>query len=449
MLPCIVNLLERFRQDWTAHLKPEAILDACRQAGYTWRERTLDPVTTIQLFLLQVLHGNTACAHLPHLSGLAFSETAYCKARTRLPLEVFQRLLERMTQHVQQASHAAARWHGHRVFHLDGSGFSMPDTDALREHFGQPGQQPEGCGFPVAHALVLMHAGAGFLLQVLAAPLRTHDASQAAQVHPELQADDVLVGDRGFCSYAHLALLFQRNVQAVLRVHQRQIVDFTPHRPHAVPGRKAAPGLPRSRWVKRLGREDQLVEWLRPGACPEWMSPEQYRRLPEKLLVRELRVRIARRGWRTGAVTLVTTLVDPKPYPAREVAALYVQRWQVETNLKHLKQTLQMDALRCQTVAGVLKELTMFAMAYNLVRLAMHVSAWLQGVSPDRISFVDALRWLCAENSAKSLANLKVNPERPGRYEPRVRKRRPKQFPLMTKPRQQLQQEFFHKQLTA
>jgi hypothetical protein len=108
-----------------------------------------------------------------------------------------------------------------------------------------------------------------------------------------------------------------------------------------------------------------------------------------------------------------------------------------------------MDALRCQTVAGVLKELTMFAMAYNLVRLAMHVSAWLQGVAPERISFVDALRWLCAENSAKSLANLKVNPERPGRYEPRARKRRPKQFPLMPKPRQQLQQEFFHKQLTA
>jgi hypothetical protein len=449
MVSRIVSLLERFRQDWTAHLKAEAILDACRRVGHTWRERTLDPVTTIQLFLLQVLHGNTPCAHLPHLSGLAFSETAYCKARARLPLEVFQLLLARMTRHVQQASDAAARWYGHRVFHVDGSGFSMPDTPELRKHFGQPGGQREGCGFPVAHALVLMHAGAGFLLRILAAPLRTHDASQAAQLHPELQEGDVLVGDRAFCSYAHLALLFQGKVHALLRVHQRQIVDFTPHRPHAVPGKTRAKGLPRSRWVKRLGKEDQLVEWLRPEERPAWMSREQYQALPEKLLVRELRVRIVQRGWRTSAVTLVTTLLDPKQYPARELAELYVQRWQVETNLRHLKQTLKMDHLRCQTVAGVLKELAMFALVYNLVRLAMHASAWLQGVAPERISFVDALRWLCAENSGKSLANLKINPWRPGRYEPRVRKRRPKQFPLMKKPREQLRQEFFSKRVAA
>jgi hypothetical protein len=396
-----------------------------------------------------VLHGNTACAHLPHLAGLSFSESAYCQARARIPLEVFQLLLEQMTQHVQEASSAAARWCGHRVFHLDGSGFSMPDTPELRDHFGQPGGQREGCGFPVAHALVLMHAGAGFLLRILAAPLRTHDASQAARVHPELREDDVVVGDRAFCSFAHAALFFQRKVHFVLRVHQRQIVDFTSRRPHATPGRKGGKGLPSSRWVKRLGKDDQLVEWLRPTRRPEWMSQEQFQALPEKLLLRELRVRIAQRGWRTREVTLVTTLLDPKRYPAREVAELYVQRWQVETNLRHLKQTLGMDHLRCETVEGVLKELAMFALAYNLVRLAMHVSAWLQGVAPERISFVDALRWLGAEGSGKMLARLKVNPWRPGRYEPRVRKRRPKQFPLMKKPREELRQEFFAQQLRA
>ena len=449
MVSQITTLLQRFRHDWTAHLTGEAIRDACRRAGHAWRERTLDPVTTLQLFLLQVLHGNTACAHLPHLSGLKFSASAYCQARARIPLKVFQTLLEQMTQGLQGAADSAARWRGHRVFHMDGSGFSMPDTEELREHFGQPGGQRVGCGFPVAHTLVLMHAGAGFLLRILAAPLRTHDASQAAQVHPELQEDDVLVGDRAFCSYAQMALLFQRKVHVVLRIHQRQIVDFTPHRPHAVPGKKAAPGLPRSRWVKRLGKDDQLVEWLRPTACPAWMPREQYQALPEQLLLRELRVRIVRRGWRTGEVTLVTTLLDPRRYPARELAALYVQRWQVETNLRHLKQTLGLDPLRCETVAGVLKELAMFALAYNLVRLAMHASAWVQGVAPERISFVDALRWLCAEHSGKTLANLTINPERPGRYEPRVRKRRPKQFPLMKKPRQELQQEFLSKQFAA
>jgi hypothetical protein len=449
MVSRIVSLLERFRQDWTAHLSAEAIRNACRRAGHVWRERTLDPVTTIHLFLLQVLHGNTPCGNLPHLSGLTFTETAYGKARARIPREAFQLLLRQMTQHLQQVSEAAARWRGHRVFHVDGSGFTLPDTPELRDHFGLPGGQRVGCGFPVAHALVLIHARAGFLLRVLDAPLRRHDASQAAKVHPELQPGDVLVGDRAFCSYAHLALLFQRQVQAVLRIHQRQIVDFTPRRPHAVPGKKASPGLPHSRWVKRLGKEDQWVEWLRPTSRPEWMSREQFRRLPEKLLLRELRVRIVRRGWRTKEVTLVTTLLDPKRYPAREVAELYVQRWQVETNLRHLKQTLKMDQLRCETVEGVLKELAMFAIAYNLVRLAMHVSAWLQQVAPERISFVDALRWLCAEHSGKTLGNLKVNPLRPGRYEPRVRKRRPKQFPLMKKPREELRKEFFRKQVAA
>ena len=163
-----------------------------------------------------------------------------------------------MGQALEAVTDQAERWLGHRVFLLDGSSFSMPDTPELQKKFGQPGAQKPGCGFPVAHLLLLFHAGTGLLRQVLAAPLRTHDMSQVASLHPELGEGDVLLGDRAFCSFAHLALIFLRKLQGVFRVHQRQIVDFRPHRAHQVPGKgKARAGVPRSRWLRKLGVRDQ------------------------------------------------------------------------------------------------------------------------------------------------------------------------------------------------
>ncbi len=320
----------------------------------------------------------------------------------------------------------------------------MPDVSALQDTFGQPTVQRLGCGFPLARLLGLFHAGTGVLLKVVVAPLVTHDLAHVQAVHPSLQAGDVLVADRGLCSYAHLALLVQAGVHAVLRVGARQIVDFTPGRPFVKPSVRRTPavkGIPRSRWLKALGFHDQLVAWLKPKTCPAWLPRETLAALPDSLVLREVRYHLSTPGFRTRQVTLVTTLLDAEVYPVPDLAELYHQRWRVETSLAHLKTTMRMDVLHCKTVPGVLKELTVFALVYNLVRMVMCHSATLQRINVERISFLDALRWLGAPHTGTSLMALIVNPKRPHRVEPRVKKRRPKSFPFMIKPRQELRQQ--------
>ena len=440
----ITEVMRNFKLRWTEELEADAIEQACRDANMNWIESTLNPIVTVQLFFLQVLHGNTAIEHLPHLAKMTFTAAAFCKARMRLKLQALYLLLERSVTQLQQDALDTSRWLGHRVFFMDGSSFSMPDTPQLQEHFGQPGCQQPGCGFPVAHWLALMHAGSGMITKMLASPLRTHDQSKATQLHDELQTGDVLVADRAFCSFAHLVLLWQRGVHALLRIHQRTIVDFTPGRAHVDPrGGKSdcKKGLPRSRWLRSLGMTDQVVEWLKPVNCPTWMTDEQFAALPDSIEVRELRYTIHEKGFRPKQITLVTTLVDAEVYSLQALADLFRRRWEIETNFAHLKTTMKMDVLKCKTVEGVLKELQMFALVYNLVRQVMLLAAVRQRVDVHRISFIDALRWLQTAEPSESLSNLVVNPCRTNRLEPRVRKRRPKQYPLMKKPRWLLKQE--------
>jgi Transposase DDE domain len=447
----IAQTLQRLKGSYADSVPARLIEDLAREVGHRWRERDLGPVVTVHLFLQQVLHGNTAIAHLRRLSGRQFTDSAYCQARARLP----QALLDRLQQAVTDAARAegpdggATRWLGHRVFLMDGSSFSMPDTDELRQHFGQPSEQAEGCGFPVAHLMALFDARRGYLLSAGAQPLNTHDMSQAAATHTHLRAGDVLVGDRAFSSYAHLALCLTEGLHGLFRAHQRQIVDFRPHRPHHAPGHKPVKGRPTSRWLRRLGRHDQLVEYYKPKERPEWMSAEQYESLPASIVVREVRYEVRRPGYRTRVVTLVTTLLDPRRYPAEELARLYGLRWGAETNLRHLKQTMRMDILRCTTVAGVHKELSLFVLVYNLVRRVMEEAGRRQEVAAERISFVDAWRWLQQARPGEELPELVVNPDRPGRVQPRVRKRRPKEYPVMKLPRDQLRKALLKKRPAA
>jgi hypothetical protein len=441
MPPRFATILGRLRQDLAAGLSPRAITVACKAVGHRWRDGILNPVTTVYLFLLQVLHGNTACQHVVHFGGWTFSASAYCQARKRLPLAVWQHLLESTAARLRRTTEQDSRWRGHRVWIVDGSSFSMPDVPALRRHFGQPVSQRPGCGFPLAKLLAVFDLSTGMLLRVAAAPLRTHETSQLAAVHAALAPGDVLLGDRGFCSYAHLALLGQRGLHGVFRLHQRQLVDFRPGRGHVPPGRSANPeDLPRSRWVRSLGGEDQVVVWFQPKRRPAWMTPAQVAALPDELVVRELRYRVEAPGFRTRSIILATTVLDAAAYPASTLAELYLCRWRIEGDLKHLKITMNMDVLRCETVEGVLKELAVFALAYNLVRSVMVESAAAQGVAAERLSLVDAMRWLIGEEDA-AVAALHVNPARPGRFEPRVVKRRPKQYRLMNRPRVELRKE--------
>jgi len=440
MPPRIIPVLARLRQDIAAGLSQEMIEEACRQVKHRWRQRVLDPATTIYLFLLQVLHGNTACRHVVHFGGWTFTDTAYCMARKRLPLAVYNWLVERTAAAVRTASDNSARWLGHRIWVVDGSSFSMPDEPELQHHFGQPGCQRKGCGFPVAKWLALFDVATGMLLRSTTAPLRTHDMSQVGPISDGLESGDVVLGDRGFCSYAHLAMLLRRGLHAVFRVHQQQIVDFTPGRPTA---RRKGPyprpqGLPSSRWVLAHGAMDQIVVWFKQKSTPKWISSDVFEMLPSEITVRELRYRVETPGYRVREITLVTTLLDAVAYPAAELAELYYKRWRVELNFRHIKISMKMDVLRCETVEGILKELAIFSLVYNLVRSVMLESARMRGIDPDRVGLIDTVRWLIGLEGTTKPEVLVINPSRRGRVEPRVVKRRPKQYMRLNKPRSEL-----------
>jgi IS4 transposase len=203
-------------------------------------------------------------------------------------------------------------------------------------------------------------------------------------MHPELGEGDILLADRGFASFAHFGLLFLRKMHAVFRCHQRQIVSFRVGRKHTK-HTKPRKGMPRSRYVRRLGPQDQVVEYSKPKDKPAWIEEATWSGLPSTLLVRELRFVTPQRGYRTKEITIVTTLLDPLVYPAADLAQLYLSRWQIEVNFRHLKTTMRMEVLHCQRVEGVLKELYMFAITYNLVRLVMLEAARRQNVPLDRI----------------------------------------------------------------
>lgn len=430
----ILPALRQVREDLVRLLDRSTVEGLCKQLGHRWRDRHLDPYTTLHLFILQVLNQNTAMTHLPHLSGERFTAAAYCQARRRLPLALFEKVVEQFAGALDDVDEG--RWKGHRVWLKDGSTFSMPDTPELQAYFGQPGGQKPGCGFPMAHFLALINAHSGFLRDVIVAPLRTHDMAHAVQLNAKLQPGDVIVGDRGFCSYAHVALCLQANLHAVFRIHQKQIVDFRPHRPCAQGKRDK--GMPTSRYINHLGYCDQVVEWRKPAQRPKWMTAEQFAQLPGTILVRELKWRIRYSNHRVDEVVLVTTLLDPERYPAHEIAGLYRQRWQVEVDLRDLKITLRLGQLKSHSVDVVKKEMWVFVLVYNLVRAVMLPAARRQRVQPHRLSFIDALRWFQPPKPACSLPELVVNPERPDRVEPRVIKRRKKQYPYMTKPRDEL-----------
>jgi hypothetical protein len=418
-------------------------------AGHVWRQRVLDPAATLTLMVLQVLFGNTSITHLRHLSGIVVAASSYCQARRRLPLEALAKLVERVScdsiKSIQTVVRGPALWLGRRVILGDASSATAPDTPALQERWPQPSAQKRGCGFPVLKLLGALDLATGMILHLTIMSLASHEMSQLTGLHAALKPGDVLLADRGLCSFVHLALCSVFPIDAVFRMHQKTIVDFTVNRPHRrrKDQKRGTRGIPTSRFVRKLGHEDQLVQWVKPPQKPKWIDAALYAALTPSVFVRELRYRITVPGRRTRVVTIATTLLDPMRYPKQRIAELYGLRWQVETNFRYLKQTLGMDRLKCKSVDGVLKELMIFVLVYNLVRAAMTLAAARQKVNDaNRISFVDSLRWLCcrilhasAMLPGEAAIALIVNPVRPGRWQPRVKKRRMKEYDLMNRPR--------------
>ena len=414
------------------------LVDAvCREEGYAWRERDLPPAVTIGLFLQQVLQGNLCCAAMGHICKKPLTASAWCQARARLPLGVFQKVLRRVYELQRRGDRQAAElWRGHRTFHLDGTGVTLWDAPELRAAFGLPGGVKEGCGFPVSHLLVLFNAHNGLLADVQMAPARRGDLADVPALLEHLHAGDILVGDGSFGGYAVLALLLQQKSHGLFPMAHNRIVDFTCGREFSREDQRTTQaGVAHSRWVKCLGHQDQIVEYFKPSHCPPWMTPAQWQAFPEAITVRELRRTVRHPTAGVRELTMVTTLLDPQAYPARALTALRGARWDVEINIRHLKTTMKMDMLHCRTVPGVRKELYVFALVYNLVRSVLRAAARRQQVAPQRLSFADALHFLQFVRPGEALPRLTVNPWRPFRMEPRVQKRRDKEFPYMTRPR--------------
>jgi len=278
----------------------------------------------------------------------------------------------------------------------------MPDPPAVQAAFGQPTEQRPGGGVPVARLLGLFQAGTGVRLTLVVAPLLTHALARVQAVQPSGPPDEGLVADRGRCASAPLARLVQAGVPAVRRVGARPSVACTPGRPFARPRVRrtaAVNGWPRSRWRNALGVHDQRVAWLTPKTCPSGLTRETLAAWPETWRLREVRYGISTPGFRTRQITLVTTRLAPAVYRVADLADLYRQRWQVETSLAQLKTTMPMEVWPCQTVPGVLQALTVFALVYHLVRMVMCPSAMRHHIGGERLSVLEALRWLGAPST--------------------------------------------------
>lgn len=442
----VASILQRLKQDLEPFLSESMILEACVKAGHRWRRRQLGPVQTIHLFILQVLNFNTAMTALRHLAKEPIKASAYCRARMRLPLAVLEALLVQSSAVMRQGvASAVPKWCGLTPYLVDGSSTITPDTPSSQKAFGHPTGQKPGCGFPVPKILGLFDAFSGLIVRMLVFPLYTHEQSKVWMLHPMLGAGDLLVGDRGFCSFVHLAMLQLRGLHGLFRLHQRTIADFHPHRKKHRKGQKKRPY---SRFIRRLGKWDQIVEYSKTQR-PGWMVKRQYAALPDTLLVRELKFTLDRKGQRTLCVTVVTTLLDPLLYPKEKIVKLYGVRWRVETHFGQLKTTLKMRKLKSKTAQGVRKELVVYALVYNLVHVVMLQAAQRENTTPDRVGFLDTLRWLLSAAPGEPLPDLLVNPLRSGRHEPRVIKDLQDTYRKMTRPRKQLRKELKRQAVNA
>ena len=425
-------------------LLPESVIEqAIDELKIKYRHRLFDPIVTLWVFLSQVLDVDKSCHNavsrvIAYLVGESVEipstdPSAYCQARSRLPERLLEKLFGKAAQSLEEKVTIEHLWCGRSVKVIDGSSVSMPDTMENQKSYPQPSSQKLGCGFPIAKIGVIFSLATGAAIALAVDVMNTHDLKLARKLYEFLQPHDILLGDRAFCAYADLISIKNLGCDAVFRKHQSRKTSM--------------------RNGKIIGDCDKLVTWHKPKKCPEGLSESEFITLPSTLIVRELYYYIIIPGFRTQQVSLITTLLDPKTYPALEIVRLYGERWNAEVDLKHLKTSLGMDILRGKTPQMVRKEIYVFLLAYNLLRGLMWSAGTTYGTPPLRLSlqgtrhhlahFMTVL--LTADSTqrhhiSRTLLKVivhKLVPARPGRSELRVRKRRPKSYPLMKQPRHQ------------
>jgi hypothetical protein len=411
-------------QQVKAHLQEliaeKDILQICRNLGHVWRDRVLNPPNTVHLFLLQLL-ANVAMQGLRHVAGIPVSAQAICKAKMRLPLQLLVRLVALSVPEEPSQS----LWRGLQVFLADGMSFLTADRPALTKKFGKASNQRGiSNGYPVPKLLALMDFAGGFIHKVITLPAARQEFTCLSRLFAAIGANGLLLGDRGLVSFAHLALLLKAGIHGCFRLPRWQMAT----------GR----GRPSRRLIKRLGKQDLLVRWT---ACqrPSWLSGKRWKALAErKLVLRQIAYRVHRPGFRVQWAWIITTLLDPQQYPAEELIQLYNKRWQIEVYFRDLKRSLGLQIIAARTVAGVQKEVLVFVLLYNLIRRVMQQAAIQQHTTADRISFVDALRWLLYSTPGQTIAKLRVNDIRKRRSPPRSIKRGRHRFPQLNGSRAEL-----------
>jgi hypothetical protein len=360
---------------------------------------------------------------------------AYCRARAKLPVPIIRRLTVQVADGCEQQLPAEWLWQGRHVYLADGTTVSMPDTAENQAEYPQPTTQQPGLGFPSARLLVLMSLATAMIKDMASGPCAGKETGETAllrQLLERFQPGDILLADRYYCSYFLIALLLERGIDFVVRLHQARTADF--------------------RRGRRLGSGDHLVDWQRPPK-PEWMDQETYERMPASIRVREVEVQVEQPGFRVDSFVAVTTLIDADQYSRADLAELYHQRWLAELDIRSIKITLGLDVLRCKTPEMVRREIWTGLLAYNLIRQTMLQAAVQAACSPRQLSFAAALQKIAASWStilvcpdATVLLLIEVHRadmathqvgDRPDRVEPRAVKRRPKPQRLLMEPRAQ------------
>ena len=420
---------------------PAEILDLLRDNGQ--RQCVFTPIITFWSFLSQVLSPRQPCREAVRSVQASRQRRGkkrispltggYCQARRRLPKQVLERAWQQMADNMANSLEPQNCWLGLRVAVTDGTTVSMPDSLANQHVWPQPSEQKKGCGFPVMKLVTIFNLATGAICALAQGNLYNAEHALFQKLWPFLTGHfDVLLGDRNFCSYTNFCALRAIGMHGVFRLHQARKLDF--------------------RQGKKIGKNDRLVVWQRPQQPTGKMPKICLRALPEILTIRIVKILVPIRGFRTRVVLLATDLLDPKAFPLKELANLYLLRWQAETCLGQIKTIMNMDILRCTSPEMIRRELHMHIIAYNAVRSLMLHAAIINRKPLSRISFkgtCDALRQFCPHLILVSRSSVygrlfrlflwtianDLLPHRPNRSEPRAVKRRPKKYHLLNKPR--------------
>jgi hypothetical protein len=410
------------------------LLDQVEELLPSHRERLFPPTETLSMFLAQSLSADGSCRQVVNdamvkrvIGGLAPGNTntgGYCKARARLPLTMVSTLALHVGEIVADGAASSWHWRGRQVRLVDGTTVTLPDTKENQATYPQPGSQKAGLGFPMCRLVAILCLGSGALLTAATGPCQgkgSDEQSLLRSILGTLKRDDILLGDAYYPTYFLLSELIQRGVDGLFEQYgaRKCSTDF--------------------RKGEKLGVRDHLIVLSKPKEKPDWMSREDYDRAPATLKVRE---------FKAGGKIMVTTFLCAKDTPKSALKALYCCRWNVELDLRNIKTTLGMETLRCKMPEMAIKELWTYLLAYNLIRLLMAQAALLADQIPRQLSFKHTVQiWASWQQrggethdaaAIKALLVLIAEPRvglRPGRIEPRAVKRRPKQFPLLTKPR--------------